>query len=81
MVFWAMRKLFNLKIDVLNNDFIEKIKVLFSQNAIVEIRVSEIDDETDYLLSTPENRASIERSLNQLSENQVIIKTVDELSI
>ena len=76
-----MQATFNLTIDVLNNDFIEKIKVMFSQNAIVEIRVSEIDDETDYLLSTPENRASIERSLRQLSENQVIIKAIDELSI
>lgn len=76
-----MQATFNLTIDVLNNDFIEKIKVLFSQKAIVEIRVSEIDDETDYLLSTPENRASIERSLKQLSENQIVIKTIDELSL
>lgn len=75
-----MQATFNLAIEALNNDFLEKLKTLFSKNAVVEIRVSEINDETDYLLSTPENRASIERSLNQLQQNQVIRKTIDELS-
>jgi len=76
-----MQATFNLTIDILNNDFIEKLKTLFSQNAIVEIRVSELNNETDYLLSNPENRASIERSLKQLKENQVVTKTIEELSL
>lgn len=75
-----MQATFSLPIDTLSNDFIQKLKTLFSQNAMVEIKVSEITDETDYLLSTPENRASLERSLNQLQENQVVIKTIDELT-
>ena len=76
-----MQATFNLTIDILNNDFIEKLKALFSQNAVIEIRVSEINNETDYLFSTPENRASIERSLKQLQENQVVTKTIEELSL
>lgn len=75
-----MQATFSLPIDTLNNEFIQKLKTLFSQNAIVEIKVSEIIDETDYLLSTPENRASLERSLNQVKENHVVTKTLDELA-
>jgi len=74
-----MQATFNLPFDKLNNDFLEKLKTLFSQNAIVEIRVSEGNDETDYLLSTAENRESLERSLKQLQENQIVIKTIEEL--
>jgi hypothetical protein len=76
-----MQAIFNLPFEKLNNDFLEKLKTLFSQNAVVEIRVSEINDETDYLLSTPENRESLRRSLKQLHENQVVTKTIEELSL
>jgi hypothetical protein len=76
-----MNATFNLTIDHLNSDFLEKLKVLFSKNAVVEIRVSEIADETEYLLSTPENRASINKSLKQLEDNQIIQKTIEELSV
>ena len=74
-----MQATFNLDIETLDNDFLEKLKTLFSKNAMVEIKVSEINDETDYLLSTPENRASLERSLKQLQENKVVTKTMEEL--
>jgi hypothetical protein len=76
-----MQAIFNLPFEKLNNDFLEKLKTLFSQNAVVEIRVSEINDETDYLLSTPENRESLRKSLKQLHENQVVTKTIEELSL
>ena len=66
-----MQATFNLPFDKLNNDFLEKLKTLFSQNAVVEIRVLEINDETDYLLSTPENRESLSRSLKQLHERPI----------
>ncbi len=74
-----MQATFNLDIETLDNNFLEKLKTLFSKNAMVEIKVSEINDETDYLLSTPENRASLERSLKQLQENKVVTKTMEEL--
>jgi len=76
-----MQATFNLTIDILTVEFIEKLKSMFKQNAVVEIVVSEIEDETDYLFSTPENRVSIERSLKQLQDNQVVTKTIEELSL
>ena len=66
-----MQATFHLPFDKLNNDFLEKLKTLFSQNAVVEIRISEINDETNYLLSSPENRELLERSLKQLHERPI----------
>jgi len=63
-----MQATFNLTIDILNYEFVEKLRAMFRQNATVEIRVSDFADETEYLFSTPENRASIERSLKQLNK-------------
>jgi len=70
---------FKLTMNELNADFIEKLKGMFNDKKIVEIHISEEIDETEYLLSTSSNRESLFRSLQQLDNNEVIIKQMSEI--
>ena len=70
---------FRLSLNELNTDFIEKIKSMFDSKKIVEIHISEETDETEYLLSTSANRESLFRSLQQLDDNEVVIKHKSEI--
>lgn len=74
-----IRATFRLRLDELDADIIDKIKGIFANNDIVEISVSNEMDETDYLLSTPANRESLERSLEQFRNKQFVSKKLDEL--
>jgi hypothetical protein len=60
-------------------EIIEKIKHIFTNDDIVEINVSDDIDESDYLLSTPANRESLKRSLEQFKNRQFVSKQVGEL--
>lgn len=76
-----MEATFNLKIDSLSEEFITKIRALFSKNAIVEFKVTDnIQSETDYLLSFPENKEMLRKSIEQLNESKLISKTFEELT-
>jgi len=70
---------FKLTMNELNADFIEKLKSLFNDKKIIEINISEEIDETEYLLSTSANRESLFRSLQQLNNNEVIVKQMSEI--
>jgi len=70
---------FKLTMNELNADFIEKLKSLFNDRKIIEISISEEIDETEYLLSTSANRESLFRSLQQLNNNEVIVKQMSEI--
>ena len=70
---------FKLTMNELNDDFIEKLKSMFNDKKIVEIYISEESDETEYLLSTSANRESLLKSLQQLDNNEVIIKQMSEI--
>jgi hypothetical protein len=70
---------FRLRLHDLDTKIIDKIKSIFANNDIVEISVSNEMDETDYLLSAPANRESLERSLEQFRNKQFITKKLDEL--
>ncbi len=72
---------FKLTMNELNADFIEKLKSLFNDKKIIEINISEEIDETEYLLSTSANRESLFRSLQQLSDNEVIVKQMSEIGL
>ena len=75
-----MEATFNLQIAALNAELIAKLKSLFSQNAKIEIRVTDADtDETSYLLSSEKNRETLQRSINQLNNSELITKTLNEL--
>ena len=60
---------------------LEKLKNLFADEAIVQIRISNVSDETAHLLSTQSNRESLERSLEQFKAGHFIQKTEEELGL
>jgi hypothetical protein len=68
-----------VKLSELDISLIEKIKSIFDNSNIVEINISDEVDETEYLLSTPANRESLFRSLEEANRKQFISKTIDEL--
>ena len=70
---------FKLRLGDLDIDLVEKLKSLFSKNHVIEINIGDEVDETDYLLSTPANRESIFRSLEQLKNRQLISKQINHL--
>jgi hypothetical protein len=74
-----IRANFKLKLGDLDGDFVERLKKLFSKNNVIEINIGDEVDETDYLLSTPANRESLFRSLEQLKNRQLISKQIDHL--
>jgi hypothetical protein len=74
-----IRANFKVRLGDLDMDFVEKLKNLFSKNNIIEINIGDEMDETDYLLSTPANRESLFRSLEQLEKRQLISKAINHL--
>ena len=76
-----IRANFKLRLGDLDINFIEKLKGFFSKNNIIEINIGDEVDETDYLLSTPANRESLFRSLEQLKSRQLISKQMNQLEI
>jgi len=76
-----LRANFKIRLGDLDMNFVEKLKNFFSKNNIIEINIGDEVDETDYLLSTPANRESIFRSLEQLKNRQLISKQINHLEI
>ena len=74
-----IRANFKLRLGDLDVGFVEKLKGLFSKNNVIEINIGDEVDETDYLLSTPANRESLFRSLEQLKSRQLISKPMNHL--
>ena len=74
-----IRANFKLRLGDLDIDLVEKLKSLFSKNHVIEINIGDKVDETDYLLSTPANRESLFRSLEQLKNRQLISKQINHL--
>ena len=65
----------------LDAPMLEKLKELFTDEAIVQIHISNVPDETAHLLSTQRNRESLERSLEQFKAGNLIQKTEQELGV
>lgn len=74
-----METTYRLKIDELNESFLKKIKKIYDKNKILEIRVFDEMDETDYLLSSKENRESLLISIKELKEKDTISKNINDL--
>jgi hypothetical protein len=60
-----METVFRIKVSELNAGFLKTLKNLFKNESEVEIVIHPTgdDDETSYLMSTPANRKSLEKSL------------------
>jgi len=66
------KELINKWVELFNNGEVDEL---------VELKIIDtIQDETDYLFSTPENKEMLEKSIKQLQNNQIINKTVEELA-
>ncbi|MEQ8223670.1 MAG: hypothetical protein ABRQ37_15260 [Candidatus Eremiobacterota bacterium] len=76
-----MEAMFKLSINEMDSIFLDRLKTMFPENSIIEIKISDEYDETDYLLSTPSNRESLRRSIEQFNKNELIIKTQEELKL
>ena len=76
-----IRANFTMKLNDLDAGLIEKLKSLFNNDKLIEINIMDDRDETEYLLSTPANRESILRSLEQLKNHDIISKSSQDLAI
>jgi hypothetical protein len=70
---------FVMKLNDLDSDLIEKLRSVFKNDNVVEINISDSLDETEYLMSTPANRESLDRSLEQLKRREFISISAGEL--
>ena len=62
----------------INGDILDAIKNIFKEKPIV-ITVEEELDATDYLMSTPTNRAMLKKSLEQAKAGNLIEVKMDDL--
>ena len=74
-----IRASFVVKLNDLDSSLIEKLRSVFKNDNVVEINISDSLDETEYLMSTPANRESLEKSLEQLKRRELISISADEL--
>lgn len=65
-----MQSTFSLNCDELNLNFLNSLKAMFLGRKI-EISVRDVDDETEYLLSTEANREHLLRSISQIESGAV----------
>ncbi len=68
-----MEAIYRLRTEELNEDFINTLKSVYYAKAI-EIRVQEMEDETEYLLSSEENRKHLERSKAAIESREGLIE-------
>ena len=68
---------YRIHVNELTPDLVDSIKSAF-KDKIVEITVSDILDETDYLLANEANRKSLEKSIQQAESGDLVNFTVAE---
>ncbi len=76
-----IRASFKLRMEDLDNELIDKLKDVFDKKNVIEINVSDEIKETDFLLSTSENRESLYRSLKQLKEGDIVSRSIKEIEL
>ena len=62
----------------LDASVVERLKSLFTSDAVVHITILNDLDETAHLLSTQKNRESLSRSLAQFKAGEFVQKTTEE---
>ncbi len=66
-------------IDELDNSFLQKIKELFKHKKVTITISSELDDDTEYLLSNPANKQRLMESIEQAKNGKTISMNLDDL--
>lgn len=73
-----MTSIYRLNVNELSEDLLNSIKTAF-KNKVVEITVTEALDESDYLLSSENNKNHLKQSMKSLEDGKGINFTVQEL--
>ncbi len=73
-----MTATYQMDVDELILELISSIKSVF-KNKTINITVTEAFDETEYLLSSPANKAHLEKSIKDIADGKGIIMSVEEL--
>jgi antitoxin YefM len=73
-----MTTTFRMDASELNSSFLQKLQTLFEDKKLV-ITVEEEMDETEYLLSSEENRVSLQKSMEQLRNGDLIQVSLEDL--
>jgi antitoxin YefM len=68
-----METVFKLKAKDLDKSFIDSVRNLFKDHEI-EISIKQVQDETDYLLKSPENKRDLLEAINDIKKNKNLIR-------
>lgn len=68
-----METVFKLRATELQNSFIASLKALFKNNEI-EITVKQMQDETEYLLSSPANKKALLDAIKEVKKDKNLIR-------
>lgn len=68
-----METVFKLRATELQNSFIATLKALFKNNEI-EITVTQVQDETEYLLSSPANKKALLDAIKEVKKDKNLIR-------
>ncbi|MFA4851141.1 MAG: hypothetical protein WC868_00455 [Bacteroidales bacterium] len=73
-----METIFRLKASEIDNGFLTTLKILFKKREI-EISVTDvINDETDFLLKDPKNRAHLLEAVDEVKRNKNLVRFTGE---
>jgi hypothetical protein len=67
-----MQSTYRVRADELTDDFVQALKVAYKHREI-EIVVSDVLDETDYLMSSPANRAHLLASIKSIESGENLV--------
>lgn len=73
-----MTSIYRLNVNELSQDLLEAIKASF-KDKVIEITVTEALDETEYLMSSKNNKDQLLQSMEALEQGKGITFTVQEL--
>ena len=68
-----METIFKLKAKELDKSFIDSVKNLF-KDLEIEISIKQVQDETEYLLRSPENKKYLLEAINEVKKNKNLIR-------